>query len=303
MEVVMAIKKIRGLSNYRLFGYWMCLPALILFSVFVIYPLFKGFYISLNQWDGFSAMRWNGFKNYVFVFEDPVFWQALKNTFIYAIVSPVLKNIVGLIVAMIFVQRIAGSYFFRVCTYIPYTFSYVIVGVLFGWIYNPTFGLLNNFLTAIGAEGLIRGWLSDPDIALFSVIMVDVWKCMGFHGVLFMAGLNAIPQELYEAADIDGAGTLKKFWHITLPQLNSTLVTGFLLAMTGAFVNNYDVVNVMTGGGPFHSTEVAIYTIMTTAFRYSNMGKANAMSTILVIFVAIVGFVQLKAMTRDENYE
>ena len=268
MEVVMAIKKIRGLSNYRLFGYWMCLPALILFSVFVIYPLFKGFYISLNQWDGFSAMRWNGFKNYVFVFEDPVFWQALKNTFIYAIVSPVLKNIVGLIVAMIFVQRIAGSYFFRVCTYIPYTFSYVIVGVLFGWIYNPTFGLLNNFLTAIGAEGLIRGWLSDPDIALFSVIMV-----------------------------------VKKFWHITLPQLNSTLVTGFLLAMTGAFVNNYDVVNVMTGGGPFHSTEVAIYTIMTTAFRYSNMGKANAMSTILIIFVAIVGFVQLKAMTRDENYE
>ena len=115
----MTIGKTKRLSSSRLFGYWMCLPALILFTIFVIYPLFKGFYISLNQWDGFSSMKWNGLKNYGFVFEDPVFWQALKNTFIYAIVSPVLKNVVGLIVALIFVQPIFGSYFFRVCTYIP----------------------------------------------------------------------------------------------------------------------------------------------------------------------------------------
>lgn len=290
-------------SGHRLFGYLMCLPALVLFSVFVIYPFFKGIYTSLYRWDGMGPMRWNGLKNYQYVFTDPVFWQSMRNTFVYAIVSPLLKNLIGLILALIFIQKIRGAYFFRVCTYIPYTFSYVVVGVLWGWIYNPTFGILNSFLKAIGAEWMIRGWLSDPNIALFSVIMVDVWKCMGFHAVLFMAGLNAIPQELYEAADIDGAGTFTKFFKITLPQLNSTLVTGFLLAMTGAFVNNYDVVNVMTGGGPFHSTEVVIYNIMTTAFRFSNMGKANAMSTILVFCVAIVGFIQLKTMTRDENYE
>lgn len=290
-------------SSHKLFGYLMCLPALILFTLFVIYPLIKGIYISFFQWDGMSDMKWNGVKNYKYVLTDEVFWQSMKNTFVYAILSPVLKNFFGLVLALIFVQKIRGTYFFRVCTYIPYTFSYVVVGVLWGWIYNPTFGILNSFLTAIGAQGLIRGWLSDPDIALLSVITVDVWKCMGFHAVLFMAGLNAIPQDYYEAADIDGASSLRKFFSITLPQLNSTLVTGFLLAMTGAFVNNYDVVNVMTGGGPFHSTEVVIYTILNTAFRFSNMGKANAMSTILVLLVAIVGFIQLKTMTRDENYE
>jgi len=199
-------------------------------------------------------MNWIGLKNYQYVYSDKVFWQSMGNTFIYAIVSPVLKNLIGLVLALIFMQKIRGAYFFRVCTYIPYTFSYVVVGVLWGWIYNPTFGLLNSFLSAIGSEGLIRGWLSDPNIALFSVIMVDVWKCMGFHAVLFMAGLNAIPQELYEAADIDGAGTFRRFFGITLPQLNSTLVTGFLLAMTGAFVNNYDVVNDGWWSFPFYGS-------------------------------------------------
>lgn len=281
----------------------MTLPAIILFSLFVVYPFFKGIYTSMMRWDGMGDMTWLGFKNYQYVFSDSIFWKSLKNTIVYALVSPVLKNLAGLILAFLFVQKVRGVYFFRVCTYIPYTFSYVVVGVLWSWIYNPTFGILNQFLTVIGGERFIQGWLSDPNIALFSIIMVDVWKSMGFHAVLFMAGLNAIPKELYEAADIDGAGRGRQLIHITIPQLNSTIVTGFLLAMTGAFVNNYDVVNVMTEGGPFHSTEVVIYYIMTTAFRFSNLGKANAMSTVLVAIVIVIGFVQLKAMTRDEFYE
>ncbi|QQO09371.1 carbohydrate ABC transporter permease [Breznakiella homolactica] len=250
-----------------------------------------------------GEMKWLGIRNYVFVFRDPVFWQSLGNTLLYALCSPIFKNILGLVLALIFVQKIRGNYFFRVCTYIPYTFSYVVVGVLWIWIYNPTFGLLNSFLRLINAEFLIKGWLSDPNIALFSVIAVDVWKCMGFHAVLFMAGLQAIPQELYEAADIDGASGLRKFISVTIPQLNSTIVLSILLALTGAFVNNFDVVNIMTEGGPFHSTEVVLTHIMGTAFRFSNMGKANAMSVVLVAFVAVFGFIQLKTMTRDENYE
>lgn len=290
-------------GSLSLFGYLMCLPALVLFTMFVIYPFFTGFITSLHRWDGMGAMKWIGFQNYRYVFNDDVFWIALKNTILYAILSPLLKNIIGLVLALLFVQQVRGAYLFRVCTYIPYTFSYVVVGVLWGWIYNPTFGLLNAFLRGIGADFLIQGWLSNPNIALFSVIIVDVWKCMGFHAVLFMAGLNAIPKELLEAADIDGASSGMKFLKVTIPMLNSTIVTGFLLAMTGAFVNNYDVVNVMTQGGPFYSTEVVIHHVMTTAFRFIKFGKANAMSTLLVVFVACVGFFQLKAMTRDKNYE
>lgn len=296
------MKNLRKLRENS-FSYAMCAPALILFTVFVIYPFFKGLWISLHQWDGMGEMEWVGVQNYVYVLQDEAFWLSLKNTFVYAILSPLFKNILGLALAMLFVKSLKGMNFFRVCTYIPYTFSYVVVGVLWTWIYNPTFGLLNAFLNLIGAGGLIRGWLSDPDIALYSVIAVDVWKCMGFHAVLFMSGLQAIPQDYYEAADIDGASSFKKFWHITIPQLNSTIVTSVLLAVTGAFVNNYDVVNTMTGGGPANATDVVLTRVMTATFKFLQMGKANAMSMLLVVFVAIFGFIQLRTMTRDENYE
>lgn len=289
--------------RFNSFSYLMCLPALVLFTVFVIYPFFKGFWISLHQWDGMGEMTWTGFQNYLYVVQDEVFWQSLKNTFLYAILSPLFKNLIGLALALLFVQGLRGSYFFRVCTYIPYTFSYVVVGVLWTWVYNPSFGLLNAFLNVIGAGGMIKGWLSDPNVALYSVILVDVWKCMGFHAVLFMSGLQGIPEDLYEAAEIDGAGPVRRFLSITIPQLNSTIVTSVLLAVTGAFVNNYDVVNTMTGGGPSHATEVVLTKIMTTTFKFQALGKANAMSMLLVIFVAIFGFIQLRTMTRDENYE
>lgn len=293
----------RGRFFDRYFGYIMCLPAVVLFTLFVIYPFLKGFYISLHRWDGLSDMEWLGFRNYYFAVTDKTFWKTMGNTFRYALITPVLKNLLGFALALLFVQKLKGMSLFRVCTYIPYTFSYVVVGVLWCWIYNPTFGLLNSLLKALGLESWIQGWLSDPKVALWSVILVDVWKCMGFHAVLFMAGLQSIPQDLYEAAAIDGASKWKQFLHITIPQLNSTIVTSMLLAITGAFVNNYDVVNVMTGGGPYHSTEVGLIYIMNTAFQQNNMGKANAMSMILVVFVAVFGFLQLKTMTRDDNYE
>lgn len=287
----------------RYFGYIMCLPAVLLFTVFVIYPFLKGFYISLHRWDGLSDMEWVGLKNYYFAVTDQTFWKTMGNTFLYALIAPIFKNLFGFALALIFIRKIKGINLFRACTYIPYTFSYVVVGVLWCWIYSPTFGLLNAFLRNVGLESWIHGWLSDANIALFSIIVVDVWKCMGFHAVLFMAGLQGIPQELYEAAAIDGATKFQQFCYITIPQLNSTIVTSMLLAITGAFVNNYDVVNVMTGGGPYNSTAVGLTYIMNTAFQLNNMGKANAMSMILVFFVAIFGFMQLKIMTRDENYE
>jgi raffinose/stachyose/melibiose transport system permease protein len=293
----------KKLNSDAAFGYSMVAPAVILFLLFVIYPFSKGIWISFHQWDGIGDMKWIGLNNYFFVADDNVFWKALKNTIIYAIAAPLFKNIVGLALALLFVTKLRGMYLFRVSTYIPYTFGYVMVGVLWIWVYNPSFGLLNQALELFNLQFLIQGWLSDPNIALFSIIAVDVWKCMGFHAILYLAGLNAIPQELYEAADIDGANGFQKFRSVTIPQLNSTIVMSFLLATTGAFVNNYDVVKIMTAGGPFHSTEVVLTHIMTTAFNFNSAGKANAMSIILVVFVALIGFIQLKVMTKDKNYE
>lgn len=286
----------------RLFPYLMCAPAVVIFTIFVLIPFVYGIYISAHQWDGLGAMVWNGLKNYLYVFRDSLFWSAMWHTFVYAILVTILKNVAGLFLALLVQKEFKGRTAFRVAVYMPVTFSYVVVGVLWSWIYNPTFGILNGFLNAIGAGSLIQGWLSDPNVALYSIVFVDVWKWCGFHMILYLAGLQGIPRDLYEAADIDGANRVQKFFRITLPQLNSTLVINVLMSITGAFISNYDIVNIMTGGGPFNSTEVALTYTMRTALTLNNMGKACAMSVILFLFVIVFGFIQMQTMSRDENY-
>ena len=286
-----------------IFPYMMCLPALIIFTAFVIAPFILGIYTSFFKWDGISPMKFIGIKNYIWIFEDETFWLSIKHTLVYAFFVTILKNVIGLGLALLVTKNIAGKGFFRVCAYLPVTFSYVVIGVLWSWIYNPIFGLLNNLLSSIGLDSWIHGWLSEPQIALYSVMAVDIWKWMGFHMVLYMAGLQAIPKEMYEAAEIDGAGTSKKFWRITIPQLNSTLVLNIVMSITGAFMTNYNLVKVMTDGGPYNSTEVALTYIVRNAFTYSSLGKSNAMSVLLFIFVFAFAFAQLKVMTKDDNYQ
>ena len=285
------------------FPFLMCLAALILFTVFVVVPFIVGIYTSFFKWDGFSDMKFNGFKNYLYVFKDDVFWTAMKNTFVYAILVTVLKNLIAFALATILVKKILGQTFFRTAIYIPVTLSYIVIGILWTWIYNPTFGLLNSLLSALGLDSLILGWLSDANVALYSVIVVDVWKWIGYHMVLYIAGLQGVPKELYEAADIDGASAFAKLRHVTIPMVNSTIVINVLMSITGAFVSNYDIVHIMTDGGPFHSTEVSLTYIMTTAFSDYNFGKANAMSVILFLMVFVFGFIQLRVMSREEVYD
>lgn len=287
----------------KLFPYWMCLPAVILFAGVMLLAFVQGIRTSFFSWDGLGEMKWLGIKNYYFAITDTIFWQSIKNTMFYAVFVTVMKNIIGLLLALLLVKEIYGRSLFRVATYMPVTFSYVVVGLLWSWVFNPTFGLLNSFLNGIGAGGAIQGWLSDPKLAMYSVMWVDIWKWVGFHMVLYLAGIQGIPKDLYEAAEIDGANKLRCFWSITIPQLNSTLVINILLSLTGAFTANYDVVKVMTNGGPFHATEVALTYITNTAFNFAAFGKANAMSVILFLFVFVFGFLQVKVMTKDENYE
>src|SRR5690554_1083585 len=287
----------------KAFPYLMCLPVLLLFTLFITLPFINGLWISFHRWDGFSPMKWIGLKNYRFVLTDEIFWKAISNTFIYAFFVTLIKNIIGLGLAIILAKKIRFRTAFRTAVYMPVTFSYVVVGILWVWILNPNFGLLNHFLRALGLDFLIRGWLSEPRYALASVIGVDIWKWIGFHMVLYLAGIQAIPKQLYEAAEIDGASAWQRFCHVTIPQLNSTIIVNVLLSITGAFVANYDIVKLMTDGGPFHSTEVSLTYIVSTAFRYSSVGKANAMSMILFLLVLVFGLLQLKIMTREDVYE
>lgn len=278
----------------------MCIPAVVLVGGLIFYPLLRGGWISLHQWDGLSAtMTWNGARNYANVANDSTFWLAIRNTFVYAIGVTVVKNVLGLVLAVLLNQKLRGRGVFRTATFVPVMMSYVAVGILWSWIFNPNFGLLDAFLRAVGLESFIQGWLSDSSIALFSVMAVDVWKWTGFHVVIILAGLQTIPGELLEAAAIDGANRFQAFFRVTLPLLLPVLSFSTLMSLTGAFVANYDLVKVMTGGGPSHSTEVALTWIVSTAFSHFNVGKANAMSIILFALVAIIGAVQVRVMMRS----
>ena len=292
-----------GKRRVDAFPYFMCLPAIILFTIFIIVPFFDGLYMSFFKWDGFSDPSFIGLRNYRNAFHDSLFWLSMKHTFIYAILVTVIKNVLAFMLAYLLIRKVPFQTMFRTGIYLPVTLSYVVIGVLWSWVYNPTFGLLNSFLKLIGCENLILGWLSDPDIALYSVVAVDVWKWLGYHMVLYLAGMQAISRDYYEAAAIDGANGFKQLIHVTIPQLNSTIVVNVLMSLTGAFASNYDIVNVMTGGGPADSTQVSLTYIVSTAFRYSNMGKANAMSMILFLFVFAFGFIQLKVMSKEEGYD
>jgi ABC-type sugar transport system permease subunit len=286
-----------------IFPYMMVMPAVILFTFFAVYPFILGIKISFFRWDGLSSMRFVGMRNYLNVFRDYDYWIAIKHTFLYAFFVTAGKNVAGFLLAHLMLKLVRAKGFFRTIVYMPVTFSYVICGILWSWIFNPNFGLLNNFLSLIGLESMIRGWLSDFRIAIYSIMVVDIWRWSGFHMVLYLAGLQAIPKDYYEAAEIDGAGAFRKFISVTVPQLNSVIVLNVLMALTGALVSNFDIVNVMTNGGPFGSTEVALTYIYRNAFEFYNLGKASAMSVILFAMTFVLGVVQILSMTRDENYD
>lgn len=281
----------------------MSLPLLALLGVFVFYPLLNGAWISLHQWDGISSwMEWFGARNYVNSWNDPIFRRALLNTFVFALGVTVAKNVLALVIAVALNRALKWQGLFRTATFLPVVMSYVAVGLLWSWIFNPTFGLLNTLLRSLGLESLILGWLSDPGVAMASIMTVDVWKWTGFHVVILLAGLHSVPQELHEAAALDGANGFQTFMHVTLPQLMPVLTFSVLMSISGAFVSNYDLVTVMTGGGPGNSTEVALTWIIHTALVNNNVGRANAMSMILFVIVAIVGAIQVRAMmSRNES--
>ena len=296
------MEKISKLKE-KYFPYLMCTPAIVLFTVLIIVPLFTGLIISFFKWDGYGAMSFNAGENYLFVFQDEVYKTAIGNTFVYAIAVTIFKNLIALVLAFILVKKFPLKNFFRSGIYMPVMMSYIVIGILWTWIFNPTFGLLNSFLNLVGLDSLIKGWLSDPSCAMWSVIAVDVWKWIGYHMVLYIAGLQGISQDYYEAAEIDGASAWQKFKNITIPLLNPTIVVNVMMSITGGLVSNYDIVHIMTDGGPFHATEVSATYIMRTAFTYGNMGKANAMTMITFAIAFIFGFIQLYFMTRKESEE
>ncbi|CAN7709922.1 carbohydrate ABC transporter permease [Mesorhizobium sp. LjRoot246] len=280
-------------------AFLMILPAAILFGLFYLWPFVNGFWLSLHNWDGFSDPTWTGISNYKRLMHDRIFLGALRNNLIFVAAVVILKNVLGLGLALLLNRALLGRAFFRAAAFIPVTMSFVAVGLLWSWIYNPVFGLLNSGLDLAGLGALKRSWLGDADIALYSIIVVDVWKWLGFHAVIYLAGLQTIPSELYESAKMDGAGPLQRFRHVTVPMMMPIVFINTILGLSGAFVRNFDIVYVLTKGGPNHATEVVLTYMMSKAFQDGAMSYAAAIGYVLFLIVGLASVGLLALMRRQ----
>jgi ABC-type sugar transport system permease subunit len=205
-----------------------------------------------------------------------------------------------LALAVLLNRALRGRAVFRTVLFMPVVMSFVVVGLIWSWIYNYNFGLLNAILGMLGLQAWKQDWLGNASIALGALIVVDIWKWFGFHMVINLAGLQSIPNELYEAARIDGASAWQSFWRVTLPLLKPVTMINVLLATSGAF-NVFDLVYVMTEGGPVNATDVAMLHIYTQAFQFYRFGYAAAMSYILLILVGIVSLVLMRMMRQERH--
>ncbi len=284
-------------------AYLYILPALAVYSVFVLWPIWDTLTYSLYRWNGFTAPVFIGLANYGEMLGDQVLQQSLVNNAVFIIFYSLLPIVVGLLLAALLTRRpIAGRAVFRAGLFVPYVLSMVVVGVVWKWIYNPAFGPLNQALKAIGLEAWARPWLGDFQWALPAVGLVATWVQYGFCLVLFIAGIQNINETLYDAAKIDGAGERQQFWNITLPALRSEISVALVTTMIAA-LRVFDLIYVTTRGGPGNRTSVASLWLYQNAFQINRVGYAAAIavvltSAILLISAAIIG---LRTRLAPEN--
>ena len=275
-----------------LIAYSFIAPNFIGFLVFTLGPILFAFALSLMEWNGMGTPKFVGIDNFARLFSDKRFITAFWNTIVFTAVTVPLTMICALLLAVVLNQKLVARNFFRTVNFFPYVASLVAVAAVWNMIFSPDKGPVNELLRAIGVANPPR-WAADKDWALTTVILFSVWKNMGYYMVIYLAGLQGIAPELYEAAGLDGAGTVQKFRYVTLPQLGST--TFFVLIMvTIQCFKVFDQVMMITQGGPGTSTLVLVYHIYNVAFMQWNLGYASAVSLVLFLLVLIITLVQFR---------
>jgi multiple sugar transport system permease protein len=271
-------------------------PGLLGLIIFMIVPIITSLYASFTEWDLLSAPEFIGLENYKTLLGDQNFWMSLKNTLLFIAGYLPLVMAIGLGIALLLNSKLKARTFFRGVYFLPVVTSWVAVSLVWSWLFNPVYGLINYFLSLVGVNG--PDWLTDPSTAMIAIIITSVWKDIGFIMVLYLGGLQNISPSLYEAASMDGAGDFKKFWQITLPMLRPTTFFVTMISLINAF-QVFDQVNVMTGGGPGNATNVLVQNIYNSAFGFFEMGYAAAMSWALFIIIFAVSLVQMWGERRN----
>jgi ABC-type sugar transport system permease subunit len=282
-------------------SYFFVLPALLLFFVFSLYPIFKVFQLSVFEWDGISiAMKFVGFENFKEVLTNKVWWNSMFNAGYVTLLALIFQNSLALFLAIACDKDIRGAKAYRVIFYLPPVLSGIVVGLIWNWIYDGNYGLLNYSLQAVGLGHLAKAWFSDPKTALTSIAVIHMWKGFGWGFVILLAGLQGIPRDYYEAAKIDGANTWQIFKNITIPLMIPVFFLVSILTILGT-MQLYDLIISTTQGGPGYHTEVPITRILAAMTATSRFGYACAMSLVFGAVLLLLSILQLKISKKIEG--
>jgi multiple sugar transport system permease protein len=297
-----AVRPTRLVSNRvreAAWAYCFLAPFFIGLLLFIVGPVVAAFAISFTTWDLLSPPQWIGMENYQELMGDNLFWIALKNTVYFTAVSVPVTLLLALGLATLMNRKLRGITALRAIYFFPVTASIVAVSLLWAWMYTPDFGIINYLFSLVGLPKV--DWLVDPRIAMPSVIIMSVWRGLGFNIVVFLAGLQSIPRDLYEAAQLDGAGGWDQFRQITVPLLTPTIFFATIMGLIASF-QVFEQTYIMTQGGPGNATMTLVYQIFLNGFTYLRMGYASAMSFILFAILFVITIAQVRLQTRWVHY-
>ncbi|MEN1967387.1 sugar ABC transporter permease [Lentibacillus sp. N15] len=287
------------MKRNRLTPYLFLIPGCVILGAFIFYPMLNAIRLSFMDYNFVQDPEFVGIDNYATLFQDELFWKTLKNTLIYLIVAVPSLVIIPIFLAVLVNQKIKGIGFFRSAYYIPVVTSIVVVGIAWDWMYKEN-GLLNYVLDLLGIINEPIHWLSSTSTALIAVMVVTIWKGLGYYMIIYLAGLQSISPDLYEAADIDGANWWQKITRVTIPQLMPSVLIVSVMSSIAA-MKVFEEVFVMTQGGPLHSSETLVFYIYNEAFDKLNMGYASAAGVILFLITLVLSILNLKFLGKDKT--
>ena len=294
----MGLKKIKSISFRRkqFLPYLLVSPYLVFVSVFVIFPVVFCFFLTFHKWNIIAPMRFIGTENYTRLFHDRLFWKAIGNTLKFLSLHIPLQLVISLFLAQLLNQKIRAASFFRASFFMPVIVSGVVITILWQQLYGFDNGMINRLLAAFGISK--KGWLINPDLAIYSIAIMATWKNLGLYVILFLVGLQTVPEQYYEAAKMEGANSWQRFFHITLPMINPTIFLVVVLSTIGGFslfIEPY----IMTSGGPLNQTLSAVLYIYKQAFQYYNMGYSATLGFFYAIMIMTVVVLQKRFIEKE----
>ena len=275
------------------------LPALVVYFVFLVYPALQSLWFSFTDWDGLSATyNFVGVDNYTAMPDDPVVVQAIVNNIIWTVVTITVPVVIGLVLAMLLNGKVRGKPVLRLIFYTPAVLPLVAVASIWGWLYNPQYGAINAFLRAIGLDSLAQPWLGQDSTALAAVMVPAIWLRVGFPMLLYLAALQGINTDMYEAATVDGATRWQQFWHITMPSLRPAHYIVIALSLIDSF-KVFDLIYAMTYGGPGTATQVMGTWMYFNVFQYYQAGYGTAIAVVITVVAIVVSIPYVRSQAKE----